>query len=424
MVSVEMADQELPAEPESRVRRRDETGPGAARFKVVELGHWITGPLAGQVLADFGASVIKVESPDGDPFRVWRGGDAKSPRFAAYNRGKRSMCIDLKQEAGHQILHRVVADADVLICAFRPRVVAELGLNYEVVAREHPRLVACYVSGFGTSGPKADQPGYETSAQALSGLLSTLIDPEAPKAVGPPVVEFVTALYAACAVLDCLFEREVTGYGRRVDVSMLGCALSFMSEPLAVWRSGGEVFSSRSRPAFSQAYMFICKDGEMLALHLSSSEKNWQSLIAVVGSPRELSESARYASREARVANFDDIQQILAPTFATRDRVEWLRALGEAAVPCAPVNRVDQLEDDPQVRALGLIRGIAHAEVSAEFTVVGSPIEGGPGHGAELVVPALGQHTEAVLKDVGYSEQEVAKFVDLGIAGPRPRLRR
>jgi len=418
-----MANQEVRAEPESRVRRRDETGRGAARFKVVELGHWITGPLAAQVLADFGASVIKVESLGGDPFRVWRGGDSQSPRFAAYNRGKRSMCLDLKEEAGLQILHRVLADADVLVCAFRPRVVAELSLNYEVVAREHPRLVACYISGFGRHGPKAEQPGYETSAQALSGLLSTLIAPEAPKAVGPPVVEFVTALYAACAVLDCLFEREVTGHGRRVDVSMLGGALSFMSEPLAVWRSGGEVFSSRSRPAFSQAYMFICKDGEMLALHLSSSEKNWQSLIDVVGNPRELSELARYATREARVANFDTIQQILAPTFATRDCVEWLRALDEAEVPCAPVNRVDQLEDDPQVRALGLIRGIAQADVNAGFTVVGSPIEGGPGHGSEFVVPALGQHTEAVLKEVGYSEEEVAKFLELGVAGPSPRPR-
>jgi len=232
------------------------------------------------------------------------------------------------------------------------------------------------------------------------------------------MLEFVTALYAAYGVLDGLLERERTGRGRKIEVSMLGAGLAFMSEPMAMWETTGELFSARSRPSYSQAYTFVCRDSEIITLHLSSSDENWRNLLVAVGSPPELADPSRFGDRQARIVNFETIQRTLRPIFATGDRDSWVEKLDHLGVPCAPMNRVDQLRNDPQVRALGIVKEIPQSGTTAKFALVGSPVavsDGAPAE-SEMKLPALGEHTERILSRLGYSAAEVADLVDSGVA--------
>ena len=268
--------------------------------KVVELGTMITAPLAAMMLADLGAEVVKVENPKGgDPFRSFRGG-IYSPHFVAYNRGKRSVKLDLRTEDGRAALLKLLARADVLIENFRAGVMERLGLTPDVVQAANPRLIHCSITGFGADGPYSARPAYDMVGVALSGIGSLLLDPESPQALGPTIPDNATGMYACYGVLGALFDRERTGKGRRLDVNMLESAIAFIPDPMANYTRVGTLSGPLTRVAASQSYALRCGDGKLIGLHLSSQPKFWEALIKALGRP-DL--GARRALRDARIAD-------------------------------------------------------------------------------------------------------------------------
>ncbi|MFC4313241.1 CaiB/BaiF CoA transferase family protein [Steroidobacter flavus] len=322
-------------------------------IRVVEQGTFITGSCAGMMLADLGADVIKVESPAGDPYRSYQGGQF-SPHFQAYNRNKRSIALDLHQPADRGAFDCLVRNADVYIQNFRPGTAERLGAGVGRLRELNWRLIYCSISGFGSSGPYVDRPSYDSVAQALSGFLSVVVDEERPRFLGPALADAITGIYAAFGVLGALFERSRTARGRHVEVSMLEAMAHFAVEPFAAFFALNQVPTSSDRPRLAQAYIVRTADGELIAIHLSSIEKFWQGLTSALDS-EPLSADPRFRTRQGRIEHYEALGGELAALFARHPLRHWTEQLERNDVPFAPINRIDQVVEDPQVRHLGLI---------------------------------------------------------------------
>lgn len=351
--------------------------------RVVELGQYISGPYAGKLLADLGADVIKVESPDGDPMRRWQGGDAYSPQFGAYNRGKRGVVLDLKSEDGLADLLRLIARADVLIENFRPGVADRLGFGWDVAGR--PDLVYCSITGFGTDGPYAKRPAYDTVISALGGMYGHLVPLASPRPVGPAFSDLLSGMSAVQGILAALHAG-----GGRVEVSMLGAMTDFLTEAVSSYLETGDLVRPGTRAARAQAYGCVGSDGLPFVIHLSVPEKFWRGLLNVLERP-DLADDPRFAARENRYANYDLLDEALKAETLKRPRAEWFELLAAADIPHGPLNTVADLADDPQVRALGLIDGAA--------TVPGTRF-GSTRADLGRPAPLLGADTRAVLAEL------------------------
>jgi crotonobetainyl-CoA:carnitine CoA-transferase CaiB-like acyl-CoA transferase len=321
--------------------------------RIVEQGAFITGPCAGMMLADLGADVVKVESPSGDPYRSYQGGHF-SPHFQAYNRNKRSVALDLNATDDRELFDRMIGAADVYIQNFRPGTAERLGAGVERLQGLNPRLVYCSISGFGSSGPYVDRPSYDSVAQALSGFLSVVVDPERPRFLGPALADAITGLYAAHGVLGALFERSVSGRGRHVEVSMLEAMAHFAVEPFAAFFALGATPTSSDRPRLAQAYIVRTADGALIAIHLSSLEKFWDGLLAALDD-ESLGRDARFRTRQGRIEAYEALGALLDARFVKRPMHEWAERLDAHDVPFAPIKRIDDVVRDPQVEHLGLI---------------------------------------------------------------------
>lgn len=322
-------------------------------IRVLEQGTFITGPCAGMMLADLGADVIKVESPEGDPYRSYQG-DSYSPHFQAYNRNKRSIALDLKQQRDRALFEDLIREADVYIQNFRPGTAERLGAGSERLQELNPRLIYCSISGFGSSGPYADRPSYDSVAQALSGFLSVVVDPERPRFLGPALADAITGIYAAYGILGALVGRCRTGRARLVEVSMLEAMAHFAVEPFTAYFALGDVPKSSDRPRLAQAYILRTADGGLIALHLSSLEKFWEGLVTALGAV-QLRADPRFSTRLARIDNYEALGAELDALFSRRELAEWVEQLGHNDVPFAPINRIDAAVNDPQVRHLGIV---------------------------------------------------------------------
>lgn len=377
-----------------------------AGVEVLDLGTMVTAPLAGMMLADMGASVLKIEHPQGgDPFRRFRSG-LYSPNFVAYNRNKRSMTLDLKSEDGLIILRRLIERADVLIENFRPGVMDRLGLDRERIQAINPRLVQCSITGFGASGPYRARPAFDTVGLALSGVASLFVDPDDPHVAGPTIADNVTGMYACSGILGALFERQRSGVGRHVEVNMLESSIALIPDPIANFTQAGICNDRMTRVAASHSFVFRCADGKLIALHLSFPEKFWQGLLAAIDRP-EIVEDERFATRENRVQNYMALETTLAASIETRPRDHWIARFEENDLPFAPVNSIPEVFDDPQVRHLGTFAEVDHP---LEGRVVGirCPISIDGARGTFKPPPVLGEHTAAVLAELGYSESDVS----------------
>lgn len=364
-----------------------------AGIRVVEQGTFITGPCAGMMLADLGADVVKIESPDGDPYRAYQGGQY-SPHFQAYNRNKRSLALDLKQAGDRQLFDALVAEADVYIQNFRPGTAERLGAGPARLHELNPGLVYCSISGFGSSGPYVDRPSYDSVAQALSGFLSVVVDRDRPRFLGPALADAITGIYAAYGVLGALFERTRTGRGRVVEVSMLEAMAHFAVEPFAAFFALGEVPKSSDRPRLAQAHILRTGDGGLVAIHLSSLEKFWTGLTEALEAP-QLRGDPRFATRLARIDHYEALGAELDALFTRRSTAEWVARLEQHDVPFAPINSVDAVVQDPQVRHLGVMVPVENPHMAREAV---RPAVQFDGERATTVTaaPLLGEHGESI----------------------------
>jgi len=334
-------------------------------IRVLEQGTFITGPCAGMMLADLGADVIKLESPEGDPYRAYQG-DRYSPHFQAYNRNKRSIAMDLKSQGDKALFDSMISEADVFIQNFRPGTAERLGAGVERLRKINPRLVYCSISGFGSSGPYTERPSYDSVAQALSGFLSVVVDHENPRFLGPALADAITGIYAAYGTLGALVQRGRTGVGGLIEVSMLEAMAHFAVEPFAAYFALGVAPRSSDRPRLAQAYILRTRDKGLIAIHLSSLEKFWTGLVSALDAPA-LATDPRFKTRLLRIENYEALGAELDRLFSRHDVAHWVEILGKNDVPYAPINGIDAVIKDPQVGHLGLIvpvsspHGASHA---------------------------------------------------------------
>jgi crotonobetainyl-CoA:carnitine CoA-transferase CaiB-like acyl-CoA transferase len=374
-------------------------------IRVLELGTMISGPFTGMLLADLGADVIKIENPvGGDPFRRYPAG------FNVLNMNKRSVALDLREQDHRDALFRLAEKADVLLENFRPGVMDRLGFGAERLSEVNPRLINCSITGFGKDGPYAHRPAYDTVVQSLSGFISLLVDNKNPHVPGPPIADGITGLYASNAILAALVARGRTGFGKKLDVSMLEALIHFSNEPFSYFFTTGKPPGPTTRAQISQSFIFVCADGKMFGVHLSSQEKFWQGLLSAAGRA-ELAKETQFATYAARVKHYRDIEATLADIFRTRDRAYWLERLELNEVPFAPVHGIDDVLHDPQVSYLDSFFQVEDVE-NKSFTGVRSPVhyEGGRGN-TNTSPPRLGQHTAEILIAAGVSEPSVGRIV-------------
>jgi len=367
---------------------------------VIELGTMVTAPLAGMMLADMGARVIKVEQPEtGDPFRG-HGGGRYSPPFVAYNRNKESIQLDLQSEAGTADLVRLLERADVVTENFRPGVFERLGFDNDRLRAINPRLIRASITGFGADGPYHARPAFDSVPLALSGLSSLLLDPNDPRMSGPTIADNVTGMYAVQGILAALLRRHATGAGGHVEVNMLEAAVSFIPDAFAQFTQAGIVSTPETRIRISQSYTLVCSDGRLVSVHLSSVRKFWLGLLEVIGRP-ELADDPRFAAPADRTANYPELRAILMESFAARPREAWTAALAEKGVPAAPVLRVDEVRSDPQVVHLETFAAARHPRMG-EVVMVKSPVRLDRRRADDLVAPPeLGEHSAQIAAEFG-----------------------
>ena len=303
---------------------------------VLEMASAISGPYAGMLLGDIGANVIKVEQPGTrDIFRSWSGDGAQvGPFFAAYNRGKCSVTIDVKKVEGQQAFLALARMADVVIENFRPGTLDRLDISYAACATQNARLIYCSITGMGNRGPRRDLPTYDATEQALSGLWSQFVDLANPESVGPPLCDQLTGLFAAYGIFAALYPRARSGLGQRVDTNLLSAALTFETNRIADLLMEGRIADRRSRARRSQSYAFMAGDGEPFTIHLSTPQKFWRGLTLAVSRP-DLEDDPRFRTKAPRISNHDALSVILAEIFRSRSRSEWLLLLAQHDVPAA-----------------------------------------------------------------------------------------
>jgi crotonobetainyl-CoA:carnitine CoA-transferase CaiB-like acyl-CoA transferase len=371
-------------------------------IRVLDMGTFITGPAAAMLLADLGAEVIKVEQPGtGDPFRAFDG-DLYSPHFQTYNRNKKSIELNTKDAGDLAKFDALVATADVFIQNFRPGVAERLKVDAARLQALNPRLVYADISGFGQEGPHRDRPAFDTVAQASAGFLRLLINPDHPRVVGPAIADAVTGFYAALGVLAALYERDKTGKGRHVETSMFEAMCHFNLDDFTHYLAVDQIMGPYSRPHVSQSYVFECADGGWIALHMSSPPKFWENLATAMGVPDMLSRE-EFASRPARIKNYEKVIAFLAPIFKSQTRQYWDDRLTELEVPhSAILNSKEVLEGE-----LGQYHGVmAECEgPRGKFRTIRSPLHFDGEIEREITAPPeLGQDNAEYLEASRTSE--------------------
>jgi crotonobetainyl-CoA:carnitine CoA-transferase CaiB-like acyl-CoA transferase len=372
-----------------------------AGVRVLDLSRVLAGPLATMTLADLGADVVKVERPgEGDDTRHWgppfAGEDAAY--FLSLNRNKRSVGIDLKDRRGIEAVRWLARTSDVLIENFRPGLMASLGLSLEELRAANPRLVTCSLTAFGDDAPEAaGRPGYDIIVQALSGLMSVTGEPGGePTKAGVALLDVVTGLYAAIGILAALHEREASGHGRHVSVSLFDASVAAMVNQAANYLVGGvvPVAMGTQHPNIVPYQAFRAADRSFILA--CGNDRLFARACDVVGHP-EWSRDERFATNGARVAHRDAIVALLSEVFITRPAADWLADLEAAAVPCAPIRSMDEVFASPEGAAL--IQEVPDERRGGRLRLVANPIRvDGQTLSTRLLPPALGEHTEEVLE--------------------------
>ncbi len=367
---------------------------------VVDLTTQLPGPYCSMLLADLGARVIKVERPGGDPLR------GMPPAFSSVNRGKQDIVVDLKKEAGKAVMDRLITRADVVLEGFRPGVAERLGVHYPAAKRLNPAVVYCAISGFGQEGPYRFRAGHDINYLAIGGLLGRGDPPAVPPVL---ISDLSSGLYAALAVSAALMHRKATGEGRFIDLSMTDCILSWMALDIAAAAQqpgpSGEPF-----PVNIPHYgVFKTADGRYISLGIVHEDHFWTRLCDVLG----LSAWRDWTAKK-RMNRAVEIRGKLGAVFATASCREWDRRLTEADVPCAAVNNLDDLPDDPYIKYRNPFYSLVASDRSESRQVRAPYRSDSPEDHGQLPPPGWGEHTRPVLSEFGFEDDEIDRLIKQG----------
>jgi crotonobetainyl-CoA:carnitine CoA-transferase CaiB-like acyl-CoA transferase len=387
---------------------------------VLDLSRVMAGPFASMLLGDFGARIIKVENPAGGDDTRGYGPPFVQDRESAYylsaNRNKRSIAIDLKHPDGAAVIRRLAARADVLLENFRPGTLERLGLGWEGLRQDNPRLIYATVSGYGHAGlPEwSARPGYDLVLQGVGGVMSLTGPPDgAPYKTGTSIADLTAGLYAALGILVALHARARSGAGQHVDVSMLDAQISLLSYHAQAQLCGfAPQRLGNAHPNVAPYESYRAADG-WFNLGIGN-DTHWRSLCARILARPDLATDTRYALNADRVRRRDELNELLVPLFAARPLAEWLGALDAAGIPCGPILSVAEALAHPQARARGMVQSVAHPTLG-ELPTLGVPVRLSetPGEVA-LPPPLLGQQGREILQEAGMPEDEIERLIAAG----------
>jgi crotonobetainyl-CoA:carnitine CoA-transferase CaiB-like acyl-CoA transferase len=383
---------------------------------VLDLTRVLSGPYCTMLLADMGARVIKVEQPGkGDDTRAWGPPfqQGESAYFLSINRNKESVTIDFKAPEGRAILDRLVAKADVVVENFRPGTLAKVGLDYGSLAAVYPRLVYCSISGFGQTGPRWTEPGYDAVMQAEGGLMSiTGAGDGPPFRLGVAIADIVSGMFAAQGVTAALFARERTGRGQEVDIAMLDSVTALLTYQAGIYFATGSapVRMGNRHPTIVPYETFRASDGDFVIA--VGNDEQWRRFCAVTG----IEPAERFATNRQRVTGYRELKPILEARLGTEARAHWIEKLTAAGVPCGSVRNLHEVFADPQVEARSMVSSVEHSTIGS-LRVLGTPLKlSDTPPSVRTSPPTLGEHTDAVLAgELGFSRDEIASLRQRGI---------
>lgn len=391
--------------------------------RVLDLTRMVAGPYGAMLLADLGADVVKVERPGGDEVRamgptfVGEGDHRTSVYFAAFHRSKRSIVLDLEKPEGRAVLADLARESDVLIENFRVGVAEKLGCDFATLHAVNPRLIVCGMSGFGRTGPDRDNVAFDLTLQARGGTMSITGEPGRPAVrMGPPLGDLAGGMFAALAISSALFDRERTGLGRAIDLSLLDCQVALLAYAATYALNGGPVLGPQgSAHAYAWPYQsFEASDGAVVVAVFT--DRFWPCFCKALGlnSWADDTSLATHAQRRARSA---ELLASIEPIFREKSAREWCEALEREGVPCAPVQSVDEVFDDRQVLAREMLATLDQGPAGSIRTA-GNPLKfvGEPSGEVHGPVPRLGQHTNDVLRErARYDDETIARLRDAGV---------
>jgi crotonobetainyl-CoA:carnitine CoA-transferase CaiB-like acyl-CoA transferase len=370
-------------------------------LRVIDLSRIVAGPLATQILGDYGAEIIKIEQPGGgDDSRAWvppPAPDGSAAYFFSINRNKKSVTLNLKHPRGKTILKTLVRRGDVLVENFKPGTMEDLDLGWDVLREVNPRLVYCGISGFGASGPDRERAGYDSILQGVSGLMSITGEREGPPVkTGVALIDEITALYAHGAILAALRHRDRTGLGQRIESSLLECGVAAMMNAATAYLLAGVVQGrwGSAHETVVPYQAFRARDGYLIIG--AGNERLWKTFCDTIGAPG-WADDPRFDTNAKRVERRAELVRLIEERLAARTRDEWIEAFAAAGLPTGPINTIDQTFADPQVRHRGMVQEVEHP-TAGRIRLVGIPVKFSASPGAiTQAPPLLGQHTAEVL---------------------------
>lgn len=383
-----------------------------ARFRVIDLTRVRSGPTCVRQLADWGADVVKIEAtgPDDE-----LGGPRDGSDFQNLHRGKRSLTLDLKSEAGRAVFFDLVDGADVVVENFRPDVKGRLGVDYAAVSARNPRIVYGSISGFGQDGPYALRPGVDQIAQGMGGLMSVTGEPErGPMRVGIAVADSTAGLYCAIGILTALLEREVSGRGQWVQTSLLEAQIALLDFQAARWLIEKRVPKQvgNQHPVSVPTNLYATSDGHINIAAVGDGI--FARLAKTLGHP-EWPSDERFANSRQRYFNRAALNELIQAVLATNTNAHWVELLNEIGVPCGPVHKLDQVFADPQVQHLGIAQPVEHPRLGT-LQLVGQPFSlSRTPQRLSRATPERGEHNDELLRELGYDDARIAALRDAGV---------